>query len=137
VILGEDTATVPQASTGTGEGCVAQVSGSMTELNGLLSQGRMTWSEREHGWIGTPSEILAALVADGYEECQRETTTSHRDCRPAGGVWQGINPSTGSVASAIWVARPRSPDGVLFIQIDGESVARPGREPDEEEGGQG
>jgi len=96
----------------------------------------MTWSEGEHGWIGAPEAILHALASDGYDECKRETTTSHPDCRSAGGVWQGVNRLTGSVAAVIWVMRP-SADALLFIQIDGEPVARPGRAPGEEEGGQG
>ena len=112
------------------------MTGLMTELNGLRERREMTWSEGEHGWVGTPEAILRALAGDGYEECKRETATSHPDCRPAGGVWQGVNRRTGSVAAAIWVTRPAG-HALVFIQIDGEPVARPGREPDEEEGGQG
>jgi hypothetical protein len=37
---------------------------------------------------------------------KREMATSHRDRGPAGGVWQGVNPRTGSVALAIRVTRP-------------------------------
>jgi len=113
------------------------MSGLMTELNELRERKHLTWSAHEDGWIGTPAAILDALVRDGYEECQRETTTSHRDGRPAGGLWRGVNRRTGSVASAIWVARPAAAEALVFIQIDGEPVARPGRGPHEEEGGQG
>lgn len=113
-----------------------QMSGLMTGLNDLRERRLVRWSEHEHGWIGTPDAILGALAHDGYEECKRATTTSHRDCRPAGGVWQGVNRHTGSVAAAIWVTRPAA-EALVFIQIDGEAVARPGREPDEEEGGEG
>jgi hypothetical protein len=109
----------------------------MAELNALRDDGRMAWSEHERGWIGTPGAILTALAGDGYEECKREVTTSHRDCRPAGGVWQGVNPRTGSVAAAIWVIRSAAPEALVFIQVDGESLVRPGRGPDQEEGGQG
>lgn len=114
-----------------------EMNGSMTELNGLRVQGRMTWSERERAWVGTLEEILQALAADGYDECKREMTTSQRDCRPSGGVWQGVNSRTGSVAAAIWVARPTASHALVFLQIDGAAIARPGRAPDEEEGGQG
>jgi len=113
------------------------MSGLMTGLNDLREQRLMTWSEQEHGWIGTPDAILGALAHDGYDECKRATTTSRRDCRAAGGIWQGVNRRSGSVASAIWVTRPTARDALMFIEIDGEPVARPGREPDEEEGGQG
>ncbi len=78
----------------------------MTGLNELREQGRMTWIEQEHGWVAVPDEVLNALAEDGFDECKREMTTSRRDCRPAGGVWQGVDTRTGSVASAIWVNRP-------------------------------
>lgn len=91
-------------------------------LTGLRAQGRMTWIEQERGWLATPGEILMALAGDGFEECKREMTTSRRDRRPAGGVWQAVNPRTGSEASAIWVNRPAGEQAILFVDIDGESV---------------
>jgi len=94
----------------------------MTGLNELREQGRMTWIEQEHGWVPAPEEILKALSKDGFEECKREMTTSRRDRRPAGGVWQGVDTRTGSVASAIWVDRPAWDEAVVFIAIDGESL---------------
>jgi len=94
----------------------------MTSLNELREQGQMAWSEHELGWIGTPGEILDALTADGFHECKREMTSSRRDCRPVGGVWQGVNPLTNSVASLIWVARPAAQPATLFIEIDGEAL---------------
>ena len=65
---------------------------------------------------------MDALSKNGFEECKRETTTSRRDLRPAGGVWQGVNAVTGSVASAIWVGRPSRARATVFLAIDGESV---------------
>lgn len=106
----------------------------MAGLTGLRERGQMTWSEDEHGWLGVPEEILDALANDGFDQCKREMTTSHRDCRPAGGVWQGVNPRTGAVASAIWVTRPVPQKAMVFIQIDGESIRIAGQAPDEEEG---
>ncbi len=97
----------------------------MSQLNGLKElreQGRMTWIEPEHGWVAAPEEIVNALSIDGFEECKRESTTSRRDCRPAGGVWQGVNTRTGSVAAAIWVNRPAGHQAIMFIDIDGESL---------------
>jgi hypothetical protein len=52
----------------------------------------------------------------------RPPTTSRRDLRPAGGVWQGVNARTGTVASAIWVNRPGWQQAIVFIEIDGESL---------------
>ncbi len=77
----------------------------MTGLNELREHGRMTWIEQEHGWVAAPAEIVKALSKDGFEECKREMTTSRRARGPAGGVWQGVDMRTGSVASAIWVNR--------------------------------
>jgi hypothetical protein len=112
------------------------MSGLMTRLNDLRARRQLTWSAHDDGWIGRPAAILDALIGDGYEERKRETTTSHRDRRPAGGLWQGVNERTGSVAAAIWVTRAATGEALMFIQIDGEQVARPGREPHEEEGGE-
>ena len=113
----------------------------MTGLNELRDQGRMTWTEEEHGWVAAPEEIANALATDGFAECKRELTTSRRDSRPAGGVWQGLNTRTGSVASAIWVNRLTSPDAIVFIAIDGESLTGFGvpsadSDPDREHGGE-
>jgi len=91
-------------------------------LAGLRVDGRMTWREAESGWIAVPEEIVTALAREGFEECKREMTTSRRDRRPAGGVWQGLNTRTGSVASAIWVNRAAWPRAIIFITVDGEAV---------------
>ncbi len=94
----------------------------MTGLNELRARGGMTWIAQERGWVGAPDEIVRALSQDGFDECKREMTTSRRDLRPAGGVWQGVNPRTGSVASAIWVSRPVWDQAIVFIEVDGESL---------------
>ncbi|MGH7265659.1 MAG: hypothetical protein ACREMB_12525 [Candidatus Rokuibacteriota bacterium] len=83
----------------------------------------MTWIAEQHGWAAAPDDILDALSSDGFEECKRAMTTSRGDSRPAGGLWQGIDLRTGSVASAIWVNRPRSQHAIVFVEIDGESLA--------------
>ena len=82
----------------------------------------MTWTEPEHGWVAVADEVLQALARGGFHECKHEMTTSRRDLRPAGGVWQGVNRMTGSVASAIWVARGTQRRALVFIEIDGELV---------------
>ena len=95
------------------------------EVSGLVDlhdQGRMTWTERERGWLAVPDEVVNAFARGGFEECKRATTTSRRDLRPAGGVWQGVNHTTGSVASAIWVVRATQRQALMFIEIDGELV---------------
>jgi hypothetical protein len=96
--------------------------GTMTAFMDLREQGRMTWCEQERGWLAAPEEILHALSSGGFAECKREMTTSRRDRRPAGGLWQGVNQRTGSEASAIWVNRPARDGAILFIDIDGETL---------------
>src|SRR3989454_11431319 len=78
----------------------------MTGLNELRERGLMTWIEQEHGWVAAPEEIVKAFSRDGFEECNRETTTSRRDWQPPGGVGQGVDTRTGSVGSATWEKRP-------------------------------
>ena len=97
----------------------------MTGLDALRRQGRMTWMEPEHGWVAAPEEILTALAKDGFEECKRELTTSRPDSRPAGGVWQGVDTRTATVASAIWVNRAGWQQAIVFIDIDGQSLVGP------------
>lgn len=114
----------------------------MPGLNELRELGRMTWIEEEHGWGAAPEDIVGALSSDGFAECKRETTTSRRDLRPAGGVWQGINPHTGSVASAIWLDRSPQARAIVFITVDGKSVKNRGvlgleADPYTEDGGEG
>jgi hypothetical protein len=102
----------------------------------------MTWIEGKHGWAAAPHDVVDALSNDGFAECKHVTTTSRRDLRPAGGVWQGVNTHTGSVASAIWVNHSARAPAVVFITIDGEAVESLsilGLEPDsyKEDGGEG
>jgi hypothetical protein len=94
-------------------------------LDDLRARGGMGWIDEEKGWAAAPDDIMGALSKDGFDECKRETTTSRRDILPAGGVWQGINSHTGSVASAIWVNRPTSSQAIVFITIDGVAVTGP------------
>ena len=90
----------------------------VSALAELREGGRMTWAARERGWVAAPDEVVDAFARGGFEECQRATTTSRRDLRPAGGVWQGVNHATGSVASAIWVTRAAGGAALMFIEID-------------------
>ena len=102
----------------------------------------MMWTPEERGWVAAPEEVVTALAEDGFEECKRAMTTSRRDLRPAGGVWQGVNARTGTVASAIWVNRPGWQQAIVFIDIDGKSFGNPAssalqRELYSEDGGEG
>ena len=112
------------------------MSGTTTNLNALRTRGRMTWSDDEHGWIAWPDEVRAALAADGFQEV-RAAPAPAADHRPADGVWRGVNPGTRAMASLTWTARPPASSATVFIEIDGQPIERPGRDPIEEEGGQG
>ena len=94
-------------------------------LEDFREQARMTWGRDVGGWIARPEEIVDALARHGYQEYKREVTRSRRDQQPTGGVWQGLNAETGSVASAIWVRRGLAGEVggfTVFIDIDGEPL---------------
>ena len=95
----------------------------MATFSALGQHSRITWIEQERGWAATPEDVVTALSDEGFVECKREQTTSRLNRRPAGGLWQGVNPRTGSVASAIWVNRRAGPHDIVFIEIDGEPLA--------------
>lgn len=115
----------------------------LKKLHNLREQNRMTWIAQGHGWLAAPEDIVTALSKDGFQECKRELTTSRRDRRPAGGVWQGVNPRSGSVASVIWVTRPTGHQAIVFIDVDGEPLNDDhdhralGRDPYHDDGGEG
>jgi hypothetical protein len=71
------------------------------QLDDLRERVRMTWNDQARGWVGAPSEIVRAFEDDGCCECKHLIATRRHDGRPAGGVWQGGNPRTGSTASAM------------------------------------
>ena len=89
-------------------------------LNQLRETGRMHWVSLAHAWIAEAEEVVSALARDGFEECKyMETRDPH--CHARGGVWQGLNRSTGAVASAVWVVSDARPH-LVFIDIDGEPL---------------
>jgi hypothetical protein len=94
----------------------------MMGFKALREHRRITWIERNRGWVATLEDIVNVLSNEGFEECKRETTTSRRDSHPAGGVWQGVDTRTGSVASAVWVNHAAWPHALVFIEVDGESL---------------
>jgi hypothetical protein len=91
-------------------------------LDGLLDDRQMTWARDEGGWIAQPEHIVDTLSRRGYQEYKREVTRSHRDRAPTGGVWQGLNVETGSVASIVWVRHGVADSTTVFIDIDGEPL---------------
>jgi len=100
----------------------------------------MAWIDEEHGWVAAPEDIMNTLSSEGFEECKREMTTSRQDSRPAGGVRRaaGHQPTYGIRGSMIWVNRPTSPDAIVFMAINGESLTGAGApRPGSIQGGRG
>ena len=88
----------------------------------LRASGRMTWIAEQRGWAAQPDDVVSALADSGFRECKREEARGGRDRQSSGGVWQGIDTATGSVASAVWVNRPDTPAPLVFIDIDGRPL---------------
>jgi hypothetical protein len=103
-----------------------QMDSLMPTLNDLYQEGRMTWTEEGKGWIARPEEVLGALATDGFCECLRTRVASPAGRRPTGGAWDGVNPHTRSVASVTWTVRQAPEPPMVLIEIDGESITRPG-----------
>jgi hypothetical protein len=95
----------------------------MSYLNRLRATGRIRWDATEQAWLAEPDEVISALGQEGFEECKRDVVRSRRDREPAGGIWQGLNTTTGAVASAVWVKTVASRDALLFIDVDGRRIS--------------
>ena len=104
----------------------------MPDLDALRARGAMTWVNEERAWRAHPDDVVDALSNGGFQEYKRESIRSGHDREPTGGVWQGLNESTGAVASAVWVCRNDDEaahevatvgrGALVFIDIDGERV---------------
>jgi hypothetical protein len=92
-------------------------------LDQLREHGRMHWLDDTQAWRAEPDEVLSALSAQGFEEYKRETARAPRG-GVTGGVWQGLDPRTGAVASTIWFHNPPTAPTV-FITINGHPLTTP------------
>lgn len=88
-------------------------------LRDLSAAHEAIWVDRLHGWLASPEHIAEAFSSAGFQEYRREVVRSRRDCRPLGGLWQGLDGSTGSVASLIWVNTLGARHAIVFVDIDG------------------
>jgi hypothetical protein len=71
----------------------------------------------QHACVTDPEQVMEALTSDGFEEYRR-VVARRRTHAPTGGMWQGLDPRTGAVATVIWVARPTPREAQVFIDID-------------------
>src|SRR5262249_36147492 len=76
----------------------------MRYLNELERQGLMSWRVEEHAWVADPERVVRALTDDGFQEYKREIAKDNRSHAASGGMWQGLDPKTGVVATVIWHA---------------------------------
>jgi len=89
----------------------------MQHLTELERQGLMRWRVEEHAWVADPDCVVRALTDGGFQEYKREIAKDKRSQPTSGGMWQGLDPRTGAVATVIWHAT--SQETRVFIEIDG------------------
>src|SRR6266550_3399389 len=89
----------------------------MQHLNELERQGLMSWRSEEHAWVADPDRVVQALRDGGFQEYKREIAKDNRSHATSGGMWQGLDPQSGVVATVIWHATPQ--EAHVFVEIDG------------------
>jgi hypothetical protein len=82
----------------------------------------MCWRAEDHAWIADPDLVVQALMTDGFNEYRREIARRARERAASGGMWQGLDPRTGVVATVIWVNEATPRESHVFIEIDGRCV---------------
>jgi hypothetical protein len=91
-------------------------------ISDLERQGALRWRAEDRAWVADPERVMRALVDDGYLEYRREIAKGGRDATASGGMWQGLDPRTGSVATVIWKTHASPQETRVFIEIDGRPV---------------
>jgi hypothetical protein len=96
--------------------------GAVHQITELEHQGAMRWRAEDHAWIADPDQVVGALTRDGYCEYRREIANGTRDRAASGGMWQGLDPLTGNVATVIWVNHAAPQEAHVFIEIGGRPL---------------
>jgi hypothetical protein len=91
-------------------------------LEELERRREMRWRADERAWVADPEHVLRALAADGFEEYRREIAKGGGDRTASGGMWQGLDLRTGSVATVIWARHGPPQEAHVFVEIDGRPV---------------
>jgi hypothetical protein len=94
----------------------------MQQIAELEQNGAMRWRAEDHAWVADPERVVQALTREGFQEYRREIATCGRDHAAGGGMWQGLDPRTGGVATVIWVSYAMPEHSHVFIEIDGRPV---------------
>ena len=88
----------------------------------LQQRGVMSWRAEDHAWITDPDHVIQALTTRGFQEYRHELSRRAHDRAASGGMWHGLDPGNGSVASIIWVTQSAREESHVFIEIDGRAV---------------
>ena len=94
----------------------------MVHLDTLEREGAMYWRPEQRAWSADPAEVVRALGKDGFREYKREVVRRGRARIPGGGMWQGLDPTTGTVAIVLWVMHRVPPDVPVFIEVAGRWI---------------
>jgi hypothetical protein len=94
----------------------------MQHIDELEQQGAIRWRVEDRAWVADPGHVIRALVSDGYQEFRREIAKRSGDGTSWGGMWQGLDPRTGSVATVIWAQQASPQEPHVFIEIDGRPL---------------
>lgn len=94
----------------------------MHSFGDLERNGTIRWRAEHQAWVADPECVVQTLTDEGFAEYRREIATSGRAHVTSGGMWQGLDPRTGVVATVIWAAHTTGPGSHVFIEIDGRAV---------------
>jgi hypothetical protein len=89
-------------------------------FRGLDDAGRAIWLDSVGGWLARPEDLVEVLRRTGFVEYRCEVARRRRGRRAVGGLWQGLDPLTGCVASMIWVERFADGASIVFVDVDGD-----------------
>jgi hypothetical protein len=100
----------------------------LLRLGELERTGMMCWRAEDHAWIADVEDVVRALTDEGFHEYRREIARRGRSSavssgiESSGGMWQGLDRSSGAIASVIWVTHGAPTQSHVFIEIDGYQV---------------
>src|SRR6266550_1138129 len=94
----------------------------MQQIDDLEHAGTIRWRMEDGAWIADPAHVVQALTNEGFQEYRHEIAKCGRNRSATGGMWQGLDPRSGVVATVIWVRHAAPKETHVFIEIDGRPV---------------